>query len=166
MDFKNKYLKYKKKYLKLKNELYGGDDEDFLFRIFYHYKGDLDLEIREYLITKLKELYGEIEIIDEDEENELVKIIYDDYKSFVKEKNVGLENYNYLILKPKIPEELIRDDPDKPGMNDLKLTNEEYKTGDKFSQENFIKLIPPQHGIWQNKNSTLPYNVAIFGLFS
>ena len=152
--YKNKYLKYKAKYLKLKK--YIGGNDDFMFRIIYHYKGDLDHSTKEYLSNQLKELYQEIEIIDE-EENWLEQMYLTEYKQFIRNKNIGLENYNYYIIKPKIPEQLINDK-----MNDSKLTIEEYKVRDKFNQNELIKLIPHKgngHGVWADK-------VAIFGIYS
>jgi hypothetical protein len=156
--YKNKYFKYKSKYLKLKK--YIGGNDDFMFRIIYHYKGDLDPSTKEYLINNLIELYQEIEIIDINNENFLQQIYFADYKEFIREKNVGLENYNYLIFKPKLPEQIIKDK-----MNDHKLTIEEYKVRDKFNQNELIKLIPHPgagrngHGLWADK-------VAMFGIYT
>jgi len=129
-----------------------------LFRIIYYYKGDLNPSTKEDLLNNLIELYQEIEIIDEDKENWLQKIYFDDYKEFIRAKNVGLENYNYLILKPKLPEQLVKDEK----MNDHKLTIEEYKVRDKFNQNELIKLIPHSgtgHGLWAHE-------AAIFGVYS
>jgi len=153
--YKNKYFKYKSKYLKLKK--YIGGNDDFMFRIIYHYKGDLDPSTKDYLINNLIELYEEIEIVDINNENQIHQFYLNEYKNFIKEKNVGLENYNYLILKPKLPEQLIKDE-----MNDYKLTTEEYKVRDKFNQNELIELIPHSgngHGLWSHK-------IAMFGIYS
>ena len=153
--YKNKYFKYKSKYLKLKK--YIGGNDDFMFRIIYHYKGDLDPSTKDYLINNLIELYEEIEIVDINNENQIHQFYLNEYKNFIKEKNVGLENYNYLILKPKLPEQLIKDE-----MNDYKLTTEEYKVRDKFNQNELIELIPHSgngHGLWADK-------VAMFGIYT
>lgn len=156
MDFKQKYLKYKKKYIDLRNQNGGAyrifeylrnlgaleyfgysrdtyleekklENLDFYFSVYVFSKNPLDESIKNKMVNLLQSLYGgEITIVVDKEKSLYGEYIWDEAVRYIDDKSNNIPYYKTL---KNVTSFVINNIPSNftNGMDDEKLTIEEHR---------------------------------------